>query len=62
MATKLKSYLRFNESYPGFGGFLPWMATDSKDVSPTWDWNNRVPALDNGYVPPYLLCLLATRA
>ena len=48
MEEKLESYLRFNASYPGFGGFLPWMTTSDRDVSPAWDWVNRVPALDNG--------------
>ncbi|KAG5950484.1 hypothetical protein E4U53_004966, partial [Claviceps sorghi] len=48
MKTKLQTYLRFNQTYPGFGGFLPWIATNEHDLSPTWDWNNRVPALDNG--------------
>lgn len=50
MTLKLQTYLRFNETYPGFGGFLPWYTGDSMDLSPTWDWVNRVPALDNGYV------------
>jgi hypothetical protein len=50
MSTKLNTYLQFNETYPGFGGFLPWITVDSQDLSPTWDWVNRVPALDNGYV------------
>lgn len=48
MDVKLKTYLRFNETYPGFGGFLPWFTSSSQDLSPTWDWNNRVPGLDNG--------------
>ncbi|KAH8756135.1 putative GPI anchored protein [Hyaloscypha finlandica] len=48
MTLKLKTYLRFNETYPGFGGFLPWFTGDSMDIQPTWDWVNRVPALDNG--------------
>ncbi|KAG8423949.1 hypothetical protein J3458_000793 [Metarhizium acridum] len=48
MKTKLRTYLQFNESYPGFGGFLPWMTTSKRQPSPTWDWVNRVPALDNG--------------
>jgi hypothetical protein len=50
MSLKLKTYLQFNETYPGFGGFLPWYTGDSLDITPTWDWVNRVPALDNGYV------------
>lgn len=48
MKTKLRTYLQFNESNPGFGGFLPWMTTSERQLSPTWDWVNRVPALDNG--------------
>jgi len=24
MRLKLQTYLRFNETYPGFGGFIPW--------------------------------------
>ncbi|KAG6000269.1 hypothetical protein E4U21_005630 [Claviceps maximensis] len=48
MKTKLQTYLRFNQTYPGYGGFLPWITTNEPDLSPTWDWNNRVPALDNG--------------
>ncbi|PPQ71558.1 hypothetical protein CVT24_006439 [Panaeolus cyanescens] len=47
--TKWASYSKFNETYPGFGGFLPWFAhTEFQELSPTWDWVNRVPALDNG--------------
>lgn len=54
LETKLKTYLKFNETYPGFGGILPWYAnTEGSDsIEPTWDWVNRVPALDNGYVSP----------
>ncbi|EAW07211.1 endo-beta-1,2-glucanase [Aspergillus clavatus NRRL 1] len=48
MQTKLQTYLKFNETYPGFGGSLPWFTSTSKDITPTSDWNNRVPALDNG--------------
>ncbi|KAF8865172.1 putative GPI anchored protein [Acephala macrosclerotiorum] len=45
---KLRTYLRFNETFPGFGGFLPWYTEDEVEVVPTYDWVNRVPALDNG--------------
>jgi hypothetical protein len=48
MEVKLKSYLQFNETFPGFGGFLPWMLTDGDAIRPTDDWVNRVPGLDNG--------------
>jgi hypothetical protein len=50
LKTKLATYLRFNETYPGFGGFLPWFDSNLDDLTPTWDWVNRVPALDNGQV------------
>ncbi len=49
MVLKLQTYLQFNETYPGFGGFLPWYTGDEMDIVPTWDWVNRVPGLDNGY-------------
>lgn len=48
MKTKLDTYLRFNTSYPGFGGMLPWFYSNETDIRPTFDWNNRIPALDNG--------------
>jgi hypothetical protein len=48
MALKLQTYLKFNATYPGFGGYLPWFMSDQANLSPTWDWVNRVPALDNG--------------
>lgn len=48
MQTKLKTYLKFNETYPGFGGFIPWFLSNYTDIQPTSDWVDRVPALDNG--------------
>ncbi|KAM3511729.1 hypothetical protein MY11210_004619 [Beauveria gryllotalpidicola] len=48
METKLETYLKFNATYPGFGGFIPWMTTSLQNIEPTWDWVNRVPGLDNG--------------
>ncbi|GFG10024.1 hypothetical protein IFM5058_04716 [Aspergillus udagawae] len=48
MERKLQTYLRFNETFPGFGGYLPWFTSTTQDLTPTWDWNNRVPGLDNG--------------
>lgn len=49
LRKKRESYSRFNQTFPGFGGFLPWFAhTEFTPLTPTWDWNNRVPALDNG--------------
>ncbi|CAI7565174.1 unnamed protein product [Penicillium glandicola] len=48
MQKKLQTYLRFNETYPGFGGFLPWVNSDTQEITPESDWANRVPSLDNG--------------
>ncbi|KAA8641777.1 endo-beta-1,2-glucanase [Aspergillus tanneri] len=48
LKAKLNTCLRFNNTYPGFGGFLPWFTADIRDPAPTSDWVNRAPALDNG--------------
>ncbi|KAF2095699.1 putative GPI anchored protein [Rhizodiscina lignyota] len=48
LKTKLNTYLKFNQTFPGYGGFLPWFLADQADIQPTSDWVNRVPALDNG--------------
>lgn len=45
---KMTSYEKFNRKYPGFGGFLPWFVVSDEGMEPTWDWENRAPALDNG--------------
>ena len=48
-AKKLQTYLEFNTTFPGFGGWLPWfLQNGTAPLTPTADWNNRVPALDNG--------------
>jgi len=48
LEKKLSTYLMFNKTFPGFGGFLPWFLGNDRDIRPTTDWINRVPALDNG--------------
>lgn len=48
LTTKLHTYLEFNKTYPGYGGFLPWFLSNETNIQPTSDWVNRVPALDNG--------------
>lgn len=50
MSLKLTTYLKFNATFPGYGGFLPWYTGNQPAIVPTSDWVNRVPALDNGYV------------
>ncbi|KAK4934149.1 hypothetical protein LTR66_015704 [Elasticomyces elasticus] len=48
LSNKLQSYLAFNSSYPGFGGYLPWFLSNDTTLQPTSDFVNRVPGLDNG--------------
>lgn len=49
LEKKVTSFEAFGKKYPGFGGFFPWVSYDGNgSVDPTWDWQNRVPALDNG--------------
>ncbi|KAM0713761.1 hypothetical protein Q7P37_010723 [Cladosporium fusiforme] len=48
LGLKLKTYLDFNRTYPGFGGFLPWYNNTNAAIEPTSDWVDRVPGLDNG--------------
>lgn len=48
MEKKLETYLKFNETYPGFGGAIPWFAAEEQEISPQDGWKDRVPALDNG--------------
>ena len=49
MAKKVETYEDFNTRYPGFGGWIPWVALNgSNKIEPTWDFKNRTPSLDNG--------------
>lgn len=48
LTKKIHSYQRFNADYPGYGGFLPWFKVEGGKVSPTSNWQDRVPGLDNG--------------
>lgn len=48
LSSKLDAYLAFNKTFPGYGGFIPWFYANETAMRPTTDWQNRVPALDNG--------------
>ena len=48
LERKIKTYEKFDQDYPGYGGFLPWVAVNNGVVTPTWDWTDGVPSLDNG--------------
>jgi len=48
LAIKVNSYDLFNCRFPGFGGFLPWVAVADDGISPQPGWETQVPAFDNG--------------
>lgn len=50
LTLKMKGYSKFNEDYPGFGCYTPWIGFDQQAGTflPMADWMNRVPGLDNG--------------
>lgn len=48
LERKITSYEQFDQQFPGFAGFLPWFTVGDAGIAPTWDWTDRVPALDNG--------------
>jgi len=48
LKKKLDTYNKFNKNYPGFGGYLPWVRVNDKNISLLPEWSNRVPSLDNG--------------
>jgi len=48
LSLKLQTYLKFNDTYPGYAGFLPWFLANGTYIEPTSDWINRLPAVDNG--------------
>lgn len=64
LSLKIKTYENFNKKYPGYGGFIPWVVIKYDRMDPTsyaenpnWDWQNRVPGLDNGeWVWSLFLC------
>jgi hypothetical protein len=46
LATKMNTYETFNATFPGFGGFLPWLNVSDAGIAPLApDWSNRVPSL-----------------
>jgi hypothetical protein len=48
ITKKISTYEIFASEYPGYGGFLPWIAVNADSVTPTADWTQGIPALDNG--------------
>ena len=66
LASKAATLTRFNKEFPGYGGFLPWfkinVSNRSEGIAPTDDWQNRVPALDNGQMAWGLLAVSTSLA
>jgi hypothetical protein len=48
LERKVTTLEDWNDNYPGFGGYLPWVANYPSGVVPMPAWTNSVPALDNG--------------
>lgn len=48
LTTKLQTYLNFNGSYPGYGGFLPTFESNLTAIQPAYDTHFQVSAADNG--------------
>jgi hypothetical protein len=48
LSLKLQTYLKFNDTYPGYAGFIPSFLANTTNIEPTSDWLNRLPAMDNG--------------
>lgn len=48
MERKVNSYIKFNNDFPGFGGYLPWYHVSDDGIGLQWDWTDKVPSLDNG--------------
>ncbi len=50
LTHKLNAFLAFNQTFPGFGGYLPWFQVTNGTIQLLNGWTNRTPALDNGEV------------
>lgn len=48
LERKIAAYNDFHRRYPGFAGFLPWLASNGSQMNILAGWESQVPALDNG--------------
>jgi hypothetical protein len=49
LEKKIASYEQWNQEFPGFGGFIPWVYVNDTGMVPIPPaWSNKVPGLDNG--------------
>lgn len=50
LTKKLSTYVQFNVTFPGFGGFLPEFEIGNTTIWPKSGFDHKVAALDNGQV------------
>jgi hypothetical protein len=48
LERKIATLEDFHQTYPGYGGFLPWYGIDDGRIFPLEGWGHRTPSLDNG--------------
>eukprot|EP01125_Pyxidicula_operculata_P018068 TRINITY_DN6399_c0_g1_i2.p1 TRINITY_DN6399_c0_g1~~TRINITY_DN6399_c0_g1_i2.p1 ORF type:complete len:425 (+),score=83.98 TRINITY_DN6399_c0_g1_i2:389-1663(+) len=48
LQNKITTYEAWDSTYPGFGGYLPWVYINDTGIRPADGWDSKVPALDNG--------------
>jgi hypothetical protein len=48
LKKKTETLEKFNQRFPGFGGYMPWVFVNGTEPVPTPDFASRTPALDNG--------------
>ena len=54
MERKMDTYEQFNATYPGFGGFMPWVFVNDSGIYPDGSsWANQVRVI-SAVVPQYL--------
>ena len=55
LTKKITAYEKWNNTYPGFGGYLPWYSVnDEEGMVLLNNWDNSVPGLDNGEMVIFL--------
>jgi hypothetical protein len=48
LSKKLQAYQEFQAQRPEYAGFLPWFSILSDKITPSPDWEGKIPGLDNG--------------
>jgi len=48
LTQKMNTYEIWNNTYPGYGGYFPWVFVYDDGMIPANGWDDQVPGLDNG--------------